>query len=165
MIKRLVLLLCVAALVGGGLMLFAYDIIKLDWISFMEIQPSFKPMENPLPVPPDSIPIEGAAYVPGMGAPVNPVEADEVSLDRGRELYRLNCIYCHGEKGMGDGVIGTFFANKPADLTTTAVQTLSDGAIFLTISNGVAERMPALNENLTVRERWDVVNFFRTLAK
>ena len=165
MIKRLVLLLCVAALVGGGLMLFSYDIIKLDWISFMEIQPSFKPMENPLPVPPDSIPIEGAAYIPGMGAPVNPVEVDEVSLDRGRELYRLNCIYCHGEKGMGDGVIASFFANKPADLTATGVQTLSDGAIFLTISNGVAERMPALNENLTVRERWDVVNFIRTLGK
>jgi hypothetical protein len=35
--------------------------------------------------------------------------------------------------------------------------------MFLTISNGVDGRMPALNENLTVSERWDVVNFLRTL--
>ena len=35
---------------------------------------------------------------------------------------------------------------------------------LLTITNGKAGRMPALNENLTVRERWDVVNFLRTLA-
>jgi hypothetical protein len=66
---------------------------------------------------------------------------------------------------MGDGVIGTFFEFKPADLTSSRIQTLSDGAIFLVISKGVEGRMPALNENLTVRDRWDIVNFIRTLKK
>ena len=51
----------------GGLLLFAYDIVKVEWISFMEIQPSYKPMEDPLPPPPDSIPVEGPAYIPGDG--------------------------------------------------------------------------------------------------
>jgi mono/diheme cytochrome c family protein len=165
MIKRLVLLLVIAGVAGGILMLFTYDVIKLDWISFMEIQPSYKPMENPLPVPADSIPIEGAAYIPGMGSPVNPVEADEVSTQRGSELFKLNCVICHGEEGLGDGVIGTFFTNKPADLTAVKVQSQADGAIFLVMSNGVEGRMPPLNENLNVRERWDLVNFIRTLAK
>jgi len=45
----------------GVMLLFSYDIIKLEWISFMEIQPSYRPMENPLPPPEHSIPIEGAA--------------------------------------------------------------------------------------------------------
>ena len=165
MIKRLILLLIVASVAGGILMLFTYDVIKLDWISFMEIQPSYKPMEKPLPVPADSIPVEGAAYVPGLGSPVNPVEADEVSIQRGSELFRLNCVICHGETGMGDGVIGTFFTFKPANLTTPNVQALGDGAIFLVISNGKEGRMPPLNENFSVRERWDLVNFVRTLAK
>ena len=165
MIKRLIVLLMVASVAGGILMLFTYDVIKLDWISFMEIQPSYKPMEKPLPVPADSIPVEGAAYVPGLGSPVNPVEADEVSIQRGSELYRLNCVICHGEEGMGDGVIGTFFTNKPANLTAPTVQALDDGAIFLVISNGKEGRMPPLNENFNVRERWDLVNFVRTLAK
>lgn len=165
MIKRLFLLLIVASVFGGILMLFTYDVIKLDWISFMEIQPSYKPMEDPLTVPAGSIPIEGAAYIPGMGSPVNPVEADEVSILRGSELYNLNCVICHGKEGMGDGVIGTFFTNKPANLTAENIQSLADGAIFLVISNGVEGRMPPLNENLNVRDRWDLVNFIRTLAK
>ena len=165
MIKRLILLLLLAAVAGGILMLFTYDVIKLDWISFMEIQPSYKPMEDPLPVAADSIPIEGAAYVPGMGAPVKPVDADDVSIQRGSELFAINCVICHGENGMGDGVIGTFFTNKPTDLTSPAVQALSDGSIFMVISNGKEGRMPPLNENFSVRERWDLVNFVRTLAK
>jgi hypothetical protein len=33
----------------------------------------------------------------------------------------------------------------------------------LTITNGVAGKLPALNENFTVRERWDLVNYVRGL--
>jgi mono/diheme cytochrome c family protein len=112
-----------------------------------------------------SIPVEGAAFVEGMGAPTNPIEADDVSVARGAELYSLNCTICHGEQGKGDGVVGAALANPPADLTSDRVKGLSDGAIFLTISNGVVvkdqRRMPALNENLSVRERWDLVNYIR----
>jgi mono/diheme cytochrome c family protein len=165
MIKQVVYLLLVAAALLGLVSLFTYDIIKIDWISMMEIQPSFKPMEHPLPVAVDSIPIEGAAYTIGMGVPVNPVSADDISIQRGAELFKINCVLCHGEKGKGDGVIGTFFKFKPANLTSYDVQQYSDGALFLVISNGVAGRMPPLNENLYVRERWDLVNFIRTLGE
>jgi len=51
------------------ILIFSYDIIKIDWISFMEIQPSYRPMENPLPPPERSIPIEGPVAIPGMAAP------------------------------------------------------------------------------------------------
>ena len=61
------------------------------------------------------------------------------------------------------GPIAAFLANKPANLTSPVVQAKSDGSIFLTISNGVEGKMPPLNENLTVSERWDLVNFIRTL--
>jgi len=68
--------------------------------------------------------------------------------------------------GEGNGSIAPFLVQfKPANLTTDVVQSKSDGSIFLTITNGVDSRMPALNENLTVSERWDVVNFLRTLTK
>ena len=121
-------------------------------------------MEAPLPVPADSIPIEGQLYNLVTGVPVNPVTADDVSIQRGAELYRINCVPCHGEKGKGDGVIGTFFKYKPADLTSYEVQQNSDGALFLVISNGVEGRMPPLNENFNVHERWDLVNFLRTVT-
>jgi mono/diheme cytochrome c family protein len=143
--------------------LFAYDIIKIDWMSMMEIQPSYRQMENPLPPPPRSIPIEGPIAIPGLGAPDNPTQADDASITRGRELFRINCQMCHGETAEGNGPIAPFLANKPANLTSPVVQSKSDGSIFLTISEGIAGKMPPLNENLTVPERWDVVNFVRTL--
>lgn len=162
--NRLLLIGAVVLVALGALLLFTYDVIKIDWISFMEIQPSYKPMENPLPVPAGAIPVEGAAYVPGMGAPVNPIAADDISLARGAQLFDLNCVQCHGTGGLGDGPVAAFLINrKPADLTSALVQNKSDGAIFLTISNGVPGTMPAISENLSVRDRWDVVNFVRTL--
>jgi hypothetical protein len=33
----------------------------------------------------------------------------------------------------------------------------------MVITNGVERKMPALNENLTVLERWDLVNYVRGL--
>jgi mono/diheme cytochrome c family protein len=161
--KRIGLLAAVVLILTGVLLLFTFDVIKVDWVSFMKIQPAFQPMVHPLPVPPDSIPVEGPAYIAGMGAPVNPVTADKVSLGRGAELYGINCTLCHGPQGKGDGPIANYLINKPADLSGLGIQSLSDGAIFLVISTGVPGKMPALNENLTVRERWDVVNFVRTL--
>ncbi|MEP7137725.1 MAG: cytochrome c [Chloroflexota bacterium] len=163
-IKRLLMIFAVVGVLFGVLMLFTYDVIKIDWPSFMEIQPSFRPMENPLPVPARSIPIEGAAYIPNMGVPTNPTTVDEGSITRGAELYTINCQMCHGVLGNGKGPISGFLVNfKPADLTSPLIKAFSDGQIFMTITQGVPERMPALNENLTVSERWDVVNYVRTL--
>lgn len=165
-LKRLAIVFAGVAILFGVSLLFSYDVIKINWISFMEIQPSFKPMEDPLPVPPLSIPVEGPAYIESAGAPANPVAADQVSVARGAELFNINCTACHGTGGTGDGPVAPFLQNrKPADLTGPIVSSLSDGAIFLTISNGVKDAMPALNENLTVRERWDVVNYVRTLQQ
>jgi mono/diheme cytochrome c family protein len=164
MIKKLAILIFVVLGLFGVVMLFTYDIIKIDWISFMEIQPSFNPMEDPQPVISDTVPIQGAAYALSSGVMANPITADGVSTQRGAELYKINCVPCHGAVGKGDGVIGTFFKYKPADLTSYDVQQNSDEALFYVISVGVEGRMPPMNENFSVRERWDLVNFIRTLA-
>jgi len=163
-LKRLGLLFAAGAVVLGALMIFAYDVVKIDWISFMEIQPSFKQMERPLPVPERSIPIEGPVSVADMGAPTNPVEADETSIARGAELYGINCVPCHGADGKGNGSVAAFLQErKPADLTSAVVRSVSDGALFLTLTNGKLPFMVPMNENLTERERWDVVNYLRVL--
>ncbi len=161
--KQLINVFAVLAVLVGVLMLFTYDIIKIDWVVFMEIQPSYGAQEKPLPVPAQTNTVEGAAYIPGNGAPTNPVAADETSLARGKQLFQTRCAICHGAEGKGNGNVAAFFTKKkPADLTSAAIQSLNDGAVFMIISNGFGF-MPALNENFTVRERWDLVNFFRTL--
>lgn len=165
--QRLLVVIVTIAIVFGTLMLFAYDIIKLDWIVFMEIQPSYGAMEKPLPVADRSIPIQGAAYIPGQGIPDNPIEADAISLERGRLLFSVTCAQCHGPLGDGAGVIAGSLMFAPRDLTLPLVQDLPDGSIFLTVSNGIQANgvvhMPALNENLSVRDRWDVVNYVKSL--
>jgi mono/diheme cytochrome c family protein len=163
-LQRLAMIFVAAAALLGVILLFTYDVIKIEWPSFMEIQPSFRQMEDPLPVPARSIPVDGPIVIPGMGAPENPTVADDASLARGKELYTINCLQCHGATGEGNGPIAAFLINfKPANLTSPVVQAKSDGSIFLTISNGLEGRMPPLNENLLVAERWDVVNYVRTL--
>ncbi len=143
--------------------MFAYDVIKLSWISFMQVQPAFQPMYQPLPAPTDAIPQEGPAFNLAMGVPSNPIAADPASIQRGAELFAINCVQCHGTGGKGDGPIASKLANKPFDLTSFSIHSFTDGGIFFNISTGVPMKMPALNENLLVSERWDIVNFVRTL--
>ena len=58
---------------------------------------------------------------------------------------------------------------KPSKLTGINVTSLSDGEIFMVITNGVIPPtgtkggMPGLKENLAVGDRWDVVNYMRSL--
>ena len=161
--KQIVVLALVAFVLVGTLALFSMDVIKLDWIGFMEIQPSFSAQEKPLPVPARSIPVDGPAFIPNLGAPNNPIPADDVSISRGQTLFATNCVMCHGATGEGNGSISALLANKPANLTSIITQSKQDGALFLTITNGVDGRMPPMVENLTVRDRWDVINYIRTL--
>jgi len=177
LLKQLFFVFAALVVLVTALMIFSYDIIKIDWVVFMEIQESFGTQEEPRAVPAQSVPVEGAAYLPGV-EPSNPVLADEVSVSRGAQLFSINCSQCHGIDGAGSGTVAAFLVKKkPADLTGEAAQSLSDGQIFMTITDGVfnaenslfpdvefSGQCPPLNENLTVRERWDVVNYVRTLG-
>jgi mono/diheme cytochrome c family protein len=169
--KRIFITFLVVVVILAAGLLFTYQIIPINWISFMEIQPSFRPMEDPLPVPPRSIPVEGAAFVPGSGSPFNPIPDDQASLARGQSFYEINCAICHGKQGKGDGPVAEELIRKPADLTGPNAKILSDGEIFQVISDGVQPPlgtkggMPPLKENLSITDRWDVVNYVRSLQE
>jgi mono/diheme cytochrome c family protein len=175
--RQLLVVFAALGVLVAALTVFSFDVLKVDWVVFMEIQEAFDDQEKPLAIPAQSIPVDGAAYLPGMGEPVNPVTADETSITRGAQLYEIHCQMCHGEGGQGNGTVAAFLVKKkPADLTSESVQAKSDGSWFLTTSNGIwnpnntlfpevqfSGQCPPLNENLTIRERWDVVNYLRTL--
>ena len=97
----------------------------------------------------------------------NPVPADEVSLERGALLYDVHCSVCHGAQGQADGPVTAFWradARQPANLTEARMTTMSDSSLYITISQGYGT-MPPLRENLTVRERWDVVNYVKGMSQ
>jgi mono/diheme cytochrome c family protein len=148
-------------------LLFTMDVIKIEWVSFMAIQNSFKPQRDPLPVPANSVPIQGAVNIPELPAPVNPVAADDASLKRGKTSYETNCLICHGRKGDGKGPFAVYLKTiPPANLLDDERAALSDGEIFAIISNGVKGAMPNLRENLPdASMRWDVVNYVRSLQQ
>jgi hypothetical protein len=59
------------------------------------------------------------------------------------------------------GFPGTY---RPANLLEGNSVSMSDGDMFIIISHGIPDRMPAMRANLpTARDRWDVVNYVRYL--
>jgi mono/diheme cytochrome c family protein len=94
----------------------------------------------------------------------NPVAATPDSVTRGGELFAIYCTPCHGASGKGDGLVAAKFV-PPADLTSPDLQKgRTDGYWQSYVSAGGAV-MPSYAEALSPEERWDVVNYLRTLAK
>ena len=68
----------------------------------------------------------------------NPLKGDANAAASGKKLYKAMCFVCHGPKGKGDGMGGAGLTPKPTDLTSEAVQSQTDGAIFWKIAEGRA---------------------------
>ena len=99
-------------------------------------------------------------------AVANPVSATEASIAAGSLVFQTNCAVCHGESGAGDGPAAAALDPKPANLGADHVQGNSDGALFYIITHGrTGTAMPPWESILTEQQRWEVVNFVRTVKE
>jgi len=90
----------------------------------------------------------------------NPVKG----VGNAKKAVETNCVTCHGNSGKGDGAAAAALPPpKPADWTSARVQALTDGDIFWKISNGRGAMPPW--KHLPEKERWEIVNYIRTLKK
>jgi len=80
-----------------------------------------------------------------------------------KNVIAINCAACHGAGGRGDGVASAALQPKPMDWSSPAVQSDTDGELFWKITNGRGA-MPAWTQ-LPETERWQIVNYIRTLKK
>ncbi|HVZ55113.1 MAG TPA: c-type cytochrome [Chitinophagaceae bacterium] len=95
---------------------------------------------------------------------VNPLKGNGSVLADAKKLYVANCGPCHGARGKGDGVASQGLNPRPADHTSAKVQGQTDGAIFWKMSEGRAP-MPAYKKLFSEQQRWELVNYIRSLAK
>ncbi len=96
----------------------------------------------------------------------NPLPSTDESVKRGREVYLDYCYRCHSFSGKGDGPDAAGLRVSPRDLTDNErMAHHTDGDHFYWITYGVGKEriMPSLEEKLTENERWDLVNYVRTL--
>ncbi len=94
----------------------------------------------------------------------NPYAGNTTVLADASKLYVANCGPCHGDKGKGDGPASQGLNPRPADHTSAAVQSESDGALFWKLSTG-RNPMPGYKAIFTDQQRWELVTYIRTLAK
>jgi mono/diheme cytochrome c family protein len=94
----------------------------------------------------------------------NPLAGNTELLKDGKSLYVTYCSPCHGIKGKGDGAAAASLKVKPADHTSDAVQKQTDGAIYWELTEG-HNPMPSYKTALTEKQRWELVNYIRTLTK
>jgi mono/diheme cytochrome c family protein len=94
----------------------------------------------------------------------NPLAGDKTVLGDAKTLYTTNCAPCHGTKGKGDGPAAAALNPKPADHSSSVIQSETDGSLFWKLSEG-RNPMPGYRKILTDKQRWELVNYIRTLAK
>jgi len=148
-------LLCLALPGAAQAMPWSWDLFD---------QPSHKAQEDVAPPTPAGIvPASGILYVKDRGdAPrlVSPSAPTEESIARGKDRYSIYCATCHGDGGLGDGLVGQKYIT-PTDLTSDYVQKKPDGDIYYTITYGGLAIMPSYGESVPPEDRWHIVNYIK----
>jgi mono/diheme cytochrome c family protein len=146
------------------------------WSQDMMDQPSVKPQEpahdgKMMPFPHRSVPAQGiptqVADREAAKTLTNPIPATPASIKEGRTLFRIVCAACHGLTGMADSPVSDKIGAIPLNDDYVQKQ-LTEGWIFGTITFGSAimpaygvTRSQAGSNDLSVEERWHVVNYVR----
>ena len=94
----------------------------------------------------------------------NPQPVTPDSIANGTKLAAKNCVSCHGPKGKGDGpAVVALKPPKPEDFASPRVKGESDGELFWKTTNGRGTMPPY--KQLSDKDRWDLVNYIRSLQK
>jgi mono/diheme cytochrome c family protein len=94
----------------------------------------------------------------------NPIKATKASIQKGKEIYEKKCALCHGIKGNGNGPASVGLNPKPTNFKDSHGEKMTDGEHFWKITAGRGP-MPSFEKDLTVEERWHVINYINTLSK
>lgn len=157
----------VAASLGCGPANTTYP---FNYFPEMHYQSSIRFQEPPRRQPPrDSVPVTGKELAYNLAEAEglkNPIARNQLTLERGKRLFEVNCSMCHGMDAKADTHVADHFkkagATPPIDLTRPETQRLQDGVIFWTITNGRGN-MPSFKNLLSEDDRWSIALHIRNL--
>lgn len=98
----------------------------------------------------------------------NPFPITANGLERGKELYDINCGICHGEKGDGNGWLvdetntNAVYPAAPASFLTDEFLAASNGRYYYAVMYG-KNVMGGYADKLSYEERWQVIHHIRAL--
>ena len=100
---------------------------------------------------------QAGAVMAGESMINNPFDGDLTVLTDGESIYQNNCVFCHGEGGIGEVFPGSDAFNIDQSAWT-------DAHLFDVISNGISgTAMGAYKDALSEDEIWKVVSYLRSL--
>ncbi len=140
---------------------------NVPWSSDMYVQPSVYPQEQAYDTPAGTVPVNpeppALQHMVASEQLKNPVAMTKESLARGKVVYETFCTPCHGASGKGDGLVAPKFV-PPPPLDGPAIKGRTDGYLYATVRLGsLSTLMPAYGYRMTEQQRWDVVNYVRSL--
>ena len=145
----------------------------VGWFATMRHQRSIRPYTMPRPTVPGTVPVNGSE-IDSVG-PVaaekltNPRTRTSESLNRGKWVYETYCLVCHGPGGRGDGPISSITGGPfvgVRSLVTDTMSRRSDGYIYGVLVHAPSMGrglMPIYGDKVHGADRWDVVNYVRSL--
>ena len=108
----------------------------------------------------------GIHHHPKAAALKNPVKPTEASTSNGKALFTEHCATCHGPKTDGDSPVGKALNPPAANLTDANWKHGgTDGEMFMVITRGaLGTGMISFEKVLSEKDRWDLVNYIRSLG-
>jgi mono/diheme cytochrome c family protein len=89
----------------------------------------------------------------------NPIPLSDKVLAQGEDLYKKNCVHCHGATGAGDGKVGVKLPGPPPAYSSLKI---TEGNMFHSITYGKG-LMGNHASFLTQEERWKLVHYVQKL--
>lgn len=90
------------------------------------------------------------------------IELNRKTLERGQERYGIYCAPCHGDQGLGDGMIVQRGFPTPTNFSDPRLLESPVGYYYSVMTNGFG-RMYSYKSRIPVEDRWAIAAYVKVL--